>query len=112
MAQFLEQNLLWVILIGAMLAMHLGGHRHGAQAGHGATHAGCGGHALHGTLGREEHSGSRPRNAGAHSRGSEPRCGPAALGPGRLVGAALRGTNLFPRCPGGGARACGLGGPA
>lgn len=56
MAQFLQQNWLWVILIGAMLAMHLGGHRHGGKSGHGvATHGGCGGHAEHGTSGREEH---------------------------------------------------------
>lgn len=60
MAQFLQQNWLWVILIGAMLAMHLGGHRHGGQSGQGATHAGCGGHAAHGTPGREEHRDHGP----------------------------------------------------
>lgn len=55
MAQFLQQNWLWVILIGGMLAMCFGGHRHGGQSGHGgATHRGCGGHAAHGSPGHEE----------------------------------------------------------
>lgn len=60
MTQFLQQNWVWVILIGAMLAMHLGGHRHGGQPGHGARHAGCGGHAAHRTSGREEQQDHGP----------------------------------------------------
>ena len=61
MAQFLQQNWLWVILIGGMLAVHLGGHRHGGHSGHGgATHGGCGGHAAHGSAGHEEHQDHEP----------------------------------------------------
>lgn len=60
MAQFLQQYWLWVILIGVMFATHLRGHRRGGQSGQGATHAGCGGHAAHGTPGREKHRDHRP----------------------------------------------------
>jgi hypothetical protein len=77
MAQFLQQNWLWVILIGGMLAMHFGGHRHGGQPGHGGgTHGGCGGHAAHGTPGREEHQDHEPP-----TRGQAPG-GPGASTPG------------------------------
>lgn len=57
MTNFLQQNWIWILFIGAMLVMHLGGHRHGGHGGsdgHGQqgpmTHAGCGGgHAGHGS---------------------------------------------------------------
>ena len=47
MIDFLQQNWIGVLFVVAMLAMHLGGHRHGGQgghAGHGGSMSGCGGH--------------------------------------------------------------------
>lgn len=43
MANFLQQNWIWILFIAAMLAMHLGGHRHGGHSGRGGrSHGGCG----------------------------------------------------------------------
>ena len=77
MGRFLQQNWLWVILIGSMLAIHFGGHRHGGRSNHGgATHGGCGGHAAHGSPGHEEHQDhalAAPEQAPPDSHGATPR---------------------------------------
>ena len=69
MLEFLSNNWLWILLIGGMLAMHLGhrGHAGGHGAGHGAGqagHGGCGGghqHAGHQQPGhRHSEAGDEP----------------------------------------------------
>ncbi len=60
MAQFLQQNWIGIIFIVAMMAMHLGGHRHGGHGGHGgAMHGGCG-------ASREDNGSQSPNNAQDH----------------------------------------------
>ena len=70
MWQFLTQNWVGIAFVAAMLAMHLGGHRHGA-GGHGAGFGGCGshaGHAGHGDRSRDGQSGRQPGHAEHASR--------------------------------------------
>ena len=61
MAQFLQQNWIWVLLIGVMVLTHLRGHGHGGHSGH----AGCG-HAAHRPEDherRQEHGSSVPESS-------------------------------------------------
>ncbi len=102
MAQFLQQNLLWIVLIGAILAIRFGGRRDGVQSGHGgATPGGCGGgHAAHGNPGHEERQdpeSAAPGRAPSDPSGTEPQlpsvrdASPNPPGEGRA---------LFRRCAG------------
>ncbi len=73
MAGFIQQNWVGIILVAAMLAMHLGGHRHGGHNGRGLR-GGCGaGHPRQGT-----HVGDDQAQPDAHQR---PRAGKAEEAP-------------------------------
>lgn len=59
MFEYIQRNWVGVLLVVGVLAMHLGGHRHG---GHGQLTHGCGGHD---GQGGHEQDGQRQRHAGA-----------------------------------------------
>jgi hypothetical protein len=76
MAGFIQQNWVGIILVAAMLAMHLGGHRHGGHGGPGLG-GGCGaGHPRQGTRVGDDQTQpdalQRPRSGKAAEAPAEP----------------------------------------
>ena len=71
MLEFLNNNWLWILLIGSMVLMHLGhGGGHGGHGGHG----GCGGghqHSGHQHPAEHEATGTADREAEHHEHHSQ-----------------------------------------
>ena len=77
MAGFIQQNWVGIILVAAMLAMHLGGHRHGGHGGRGLR-GGCGArHSPRGTRVGDHQAQPDPPQRPRSGKAAEARAEPA-----------------------------------